>query len=197
MVSTSPVFGINPSSEDGFLGAKVSHGDISGLPRSVRWRIQLGLLKEPYSNCKLSEVTAYNREIIAQQDERFKGLVEKHVEEDQDEGEVQKEGQDVDKDMAGGVPEVDPLTAMVMEQEAIETRKAELYLKYRKEKARRKRGLTTEARIIESESEEVDRASVRKQFDYHLHQVHKGFKKMLIRSTDRFAISFNIPVGHY
>ena len=50
---------------------------------------------------------------------------------------------------------------MVMEQEAQETRKAELYLKYRKERARMKRGLSVEARVIEGEADEgVDRASV-------------------------------------
>ena len=59
---------------------------------------------------------------------------------------------------------MDPLTAMVMEQEAQETRKQELYLKYRKERARRKRGLATELsrpKIGEDDDEDgLDRAAV-------------------------------------
>jgi hypothetical protein len=50
---------------------------------------------------------------------------------------------------------------MVLEQKAQETRKAELLLKYKKERARRKRGLTTEGRYTGSdESDGIDRASV-------------------------------------
>lgn len=64
----------------------------------------------------------------------------------------------------GSPVDVDPLTAMVMEQEARETRKQELYLKYRKERARRKRGLVTELSRPTDAGEEddgLDRASVR------------------------------------
>jgi hypothetical protein len=39
---------------------------------------------------------------------------------------------------------IDPLTAMMMEQQAQETRRQELDLRYRKEKARRNRGLLSE-----------------------------------------------------
>jgi hypothetical protein len=175
---TSPFFGIVPTdSEDEHHGAMVVHGDLSDLPRSVRWRIQLGLLQDPTtvscdeitaSRCTLQDVTELNRQIILNQGERFKNLVEKHVEEQQD-GDGDKHNGDessnnnhheTDKIESNGTVDVDPLTAMVMEQEARENRKAELYLKYRKERARRKRGLSTEARIIDSESDEVDRSSV-------------------------------------
>jgi len=154
------------------------------LPRSVRWRIQLGLLQDPSAGatvantkviedekltCTLETVSAYNHDTVSAQAERFKGLVEKYVEEST---EVDNEQPSLSKSLSSEnngfngtnstaePAEIDPLTAMVMEQEALETRKAKLYLKYRKERARRKRGLTTEASIIESESDEVDRASL-------------------------------------
>jgi hypothetical protein len=139
------------------------------LPRSVRWRIQLGLLQEPTtksstSHCTLDEVTEYNRQVIAQQSEWFKALVEKHLEEEEDDDDKEEEEEHAEE-KEESVPQppsidVDPLTAMVMEQQAQETRKAELYLKYRKERARMKRGLAVEARVIESENDQVDRASV-------------------------------------
>lgn len=178
-MNTLPLVGIVPTvSEDESHGEKVVTGDLSSLPRSVRWRILLGLLNEPTTShgdlrqgqdgaCTLKSVEDYNRGIIAQQNERFKVLVEKHVEEDETEQDArQREERSSLNDASaagqglGKAHEVDPLTFMVMEEEARETRKAELYLKYRKEKARRKRGLTTEAKIIDSESDEVDRASV-------------------------------------
>jgi hypothetical protein len=157
-------------SEEEQQGLKVSiQGDISALPRSVRWRIQLGLLQEPTtksstSHCTLDEVTEYNRQVIAQQSEWFKALVEKHLEEEEDDDDKEEEEEHAEE-KEESVPQppsidVDPLTAMVMEQQAQETRKAELYLKYRKERARMKRGLAVEARVIESENDQVDRASV-------------------------------------
>ena len=147
--------------------------DWSNLPRSVRWRLQLGILAEPsiqQQDLTLDVLLQHNQSKISDLGEKFKELVAKHVEEDEelvegDDSNNSGNGQDGggnDGDTAANskTPEIDPLTAMVMEEEARETRKAELYLKYRKERARRKRGLTTEARIIESESDEVDRASV-------------------------------------
>jgi hypothetical protein len=162
-------------SEDEQHGALVVTGDLSALPRSVRWRIQLGLLQDPSltiapRSCTLEDVTELNRQMIINQGERFKYLVEKYVEEDVNENDNNNSGDETNNNnnkgndtaaAASTSAMLDPLTAMVMEEEARETRKAELYLKYRKERARRKRGLSTEARIIESESgDEVDRASV-------------------------------------
>jgi hypothetical protein len=154
------------ASEEETQGRKVLHGDLSGLPRSVRWRIQLGLLQEPPSSViSLEEVTECNRLLVDQQNDRFKKMVEQHLEEEEPtEDANNSEKQAVASDIS---PEtdvnqmLDPLTAMVMEQEAQETRKAELYLKYRKERARMKRGLAVEARVMEGDSDEVDRASVR------------------------------------
>ena len=187
-------------SEEEQQGVRTNGEHLTSLPRSVRWRIQLGLLQDPTAttttntttnnnngnnddkiSCTLETVTEYNSEIIAKQGERFKELVEKHVEEtegvDATKNEQQQQqqpnnnvssssGNNNNNNNNATIDDTakfafDPLTAMVMEQEAQETRKAELYLKYRKERARRKRGLTTEARVIESENDEVvDRASV-------------------------------------
>ncbi|KAG7366657.1 Rab-GTPase-TBC domain containing protein [Nitzschia inconspicua] len=154
-------------SEEEQQGLKVHlQGDISALPRSVRWRIQLGLLQEPITkssncHCTLEEVTEYNRSVIAQQTEWFKSLVERHLEEDEQKQEEKEEStKEASAPSGSEVADIDPLTAMVMEQQAQETRKAELYLKYRKERARMKRGLAVEGRVIESESDEVDRASL-------------------------------------
>mmetsp|Transcript_14878 Transcript_14878/g.41426 ORF Transcript_14878/g.41426 Transcript_14878/m.41426 type:complete len:656 (+) Transcript_14878:96-2063(+) len=175
---TSQVGMIVPTvSEEEQQGVRTNGEHLALLPRSVRWRIQLGLLRDPTSSdenhsniyeegghrCSLQAVLEYNRDVVVQQAERFKELVGKHVEEKLDEGENSEhtDSNDLDNSNASAKPsEIDPLTAMLMEQEAQETRKAELYLKYRKERARRKRGLATEARVIESDSDEVDQASL-------------------------------------
>jgi hypothetical protein len=140
-----------------------NHFSAPKFPRSVTWRIQLGLLKGGGSS--LEEIYQQNKEIIAQQHKRFQELVEKHVEmEDEEEeqhvndaqqGIVQKKQEET------VVDDMDPLTAMVQETEQRETRKKELYLKYRKERARRKRGLNVEAQAQGEESDGIDRASVR------------------------------------
>ena len=113
----------------------------------------------------LEEIVAENQELVQQQSTRFERLMEKHVVEEKEEEEQPSTTskpspqQDPTPDPA---PEYDPLTAMVMENEAKETRKQELYLRYRKERARRKRGLTTEAQPHGEECDGIDRASVRK-----------------------------------
>lgn len=98
-----------------------------------------------------------NERNIAKQNSRFQEFVTKYIE-------IEEEEETIPPEVAEGpnppVADVDPLTAMMMEQEARETRKAELYLKYRKEKARRKRGLTSEAAEGEGEDDGIDRASL-------------------------------------
>ena len=145
-----------------------------GLPRSVRWRIQLGLLVDPSQmdptvttfssetdTAYLESVFQWNQDTISQQTTRFHQLMEQYVEEEMtpEEEEAAAAAADMDKQPAE-VEVLDPLTAMVMEQEARETRKAELLLKYRKERARRKRGLTAEAGYVGEDSDGIDRASV-------------------------------------
>jgi len=138
------------------------------LPRSVRWRIYLKIYELPVLNTMttpslfLSAIQQHNAFVIQQHQQRYQQLVEKYVGEEEEE---QEDGEADDihygKSTSVPVPEIDPLTAMLMEQKAEESRKAELLLKYKKERARRKRGLTTEARHIGDESDGgVDRASV-------------------------------------
>mmetsp|Transcript_8931 Transcript_8931/g.22540 ORF Transcript_8931/g.22540 Transcript_8931/m.22540 type:complete len:697 (+) Transcript_8931:37-2127(+) len=149
--------------------------DWSALPRSIRWRLQLGILSEPPpavtpQQLDLESVLKHNQPTVKEINDKFKELVTNHVEvEEENDDDDDENGGDNNStnetsaaaSTGGGAAIIDPLTAMVMEEEARETRKAELYLKYRKERARRKRGLTTEARIIESECDEVvDRASL-------------------------------------
>ena len=170
-------------SEEEQQGMRTNGEHLASLPRSVRWRIQLGLLKDPsaYDSvtnannngdgegiCNVEMVFENNRDVIQQQEDRFKNLVQKYVEETTDVGNDEHatpplSPEEIGFDSANSTAkpaEIDPLTAMVMENEAQEMRKAELYLKYRKERARMKRGLATEARVIESESDGVDQASV-------------------------------------
>jgi len=172
-------------SEEEQQGVRTNGDHLASLPRSVRWRIQLGLLQDPSAEdtvantikngdekhiCNLETVLAYNHDVIFKQAERFKGLVEKYIEETTEVDNEQPSlspssssennaAQPAESDPSTAA-EIDPLTAMVMEKEAQEKRKSELYLKYRKERARRKRGLTTEDRVTENESDEVDRASL-------------------------------------
>ena len=147
-------------SEDEQQGKRRRAEHLSMIPRSVRWRIQLGLLTDPTFlgkgvPVKIKNVLECNREKVKECDDLFKELVKKYLE----------EAEEVDKTNGrntGSKTEVDidPLTSFVKEEEARESKKAQLYLKYRKERARRKRGLSTEARFVESESDEVDRDSV-------------------------------------
>jgi hypothetical protein len=142
-----------------------NHFSAPKFPRSITWRIQLGLLKGGGSS--LEEIYQQNQETILQQHKRFQELVEKHVEmEDEEEQQQQhvnvaEQGPVQNKQGETVVDDMDPLTAMVKENEQRETRKQELYLKYRKERARRKRGLNVEAQAYGEESDGIDRASVR------------------------------------
>ena len=142
--------------------------DLSGVPRSIRWRIQLGVyqsvdpstlaeqnpLDKLSTNELLDLIYEANKESVRKHNERFQSLLEKYVEEEVVDLQHEQEA------VANVAPEIDPLTAMVMEQQAIENRKQELLLKYKKERARRKRGLSTEGRHIGDESDGIDRASV-------------------------------------
>ena len=196
--SPSQVGMIAPTvSEEEQQGVRTNGEHLSSLPRSVRWRIQLGLLQDPSTDDNAANsnkdgddkriynvefVFERNRDAIAKQEERFKGLVEKYVGETMEKETSQHVSPSFSSETNGldganntvKPGDIDPLTAMVMEKEAQETRKAELYLKYRKERARMKRGLATEARVIESESDEVDRASVSIDFDVRHGSVKSG-----------------------
>ena len=149
---------------------------LDGLPRSVRWRIQLGILSwspdDPTTQPTLDSIYKLNTALIAQQNDKFHELMGKYVHEEEDRSESHddkglpssNDGCETGEsgETSGFASDVDPLTAMVMEQEGRERRKQELYLKYRKERARRKRGLATELShpAVESEDDGLDHSSV-------------------------------------
>ena len=72
-------------SEEEQQGARINGVHLSTLPRSVRWRIQLGLLQDPCEAnnennakdiiCNLETVTDCNHDTIFKQSERFKYLL--------------------------------------------------------------------------------------------------------------------------
>lgn len=148
----------------------MTKSSLAELPRSVRWRIQLGSLIEPQtvdddslSATPLETVFKFNERIIQEQNARFQEFVRKYVEVEVEERD--EEGQESEENnQNSAAAEIDPLTAMVMEQEARESKKAELMLKYRKEKARRKRGLApSEVNKNVGDTDEhdgIDRASL-------------------------------------
>lgn len=133
------------------------------LPRSIRWRLQLGLWILPDREndqeqlWTLQEILDHNREIIEQQRQGYSQLLLQFEEEDgvnqgelnvqhapdEKTGSVKEEANDQVDDISSN-PEVDPLTALLREREAQEERLHDLDLKYRKDKARRKRGVYQE-----------------------------------------------------
>ena len=141
-------------------------GNLSDLPRSLRWRIQLGLfvdpaVEDPTVSTSLEACWQWNSTTVTQQNERFKGLMEKYIEEEEEVMNQTAEQSVQGSSSPPAVSDIDPLTAMVREQEERESRKAELYLKYRKEKARRKRGLATDGGYTgDGENDGIDTASV-------------------------------------
>ena len=154
MASTTPV------------ASSSSSEPIIQLPRSIVWRLRLGLLQSAASaadasttaTATLNDVIRANRQTL--QDEQteyeqwqtsyqhhFSSVGEKSTEKDIS----TEEGLGVTEDAAVTAPAIvtataseqdeDPLTAMLQEQEAQEGRRRALDLKYRKEKARQKRGI--------------------------------------------------------
>lgn len=105
----------------------------------------------------LETVLEANGEQILKQNDRYQDLVSRYMDVEVEEEQVNEQDQG---QHAQSAAEIDPLTAMVMEKEAHESRKAELYLKYRKEKARRNRGLATEARVVQEDTDGVDQAAL-------------------------------------
>lgn len=168
--------------------------DGSLLPRSIRWRIQLGLLQVPEDldgadPALLNSLTELNRTRVEEQRAHYDALLEKHfasirpIEEEEEESlpEAQEEPTVEEEDL------LDPLTAMVMEQEAREKRRKELDLKYRKERARRNRGMSVEAEDDDKWKDES--FSVNEFFDnFRLFAPLRDFKTLtiLVISVVRF-----------
>jgi hypothetical protein len=122
--------------------------DGPSLPRSIRWRLQLGLLALPSSEkdaWSTEELYAHNASLLRDQRTRYQQLVEKyevHHESTTEEEEDKPEAALAERsDEAATAAALDPLTAIVREQEAQAKRRRELELKYRKERARRNRGI--------------------------------------------------------
>jgi hypothetical protein len=123
--------------------------DGPSLPRSIRWRLQLGLLALPSSEkdaWSTEELYTYNASLLHDQRTRYQELVEKY--EVHQESTTEEEEEDKPEaalaersDEATTAAALDPLTAIVREQEAQAKRRRELELKYRKERARRNRGI--------------------------------------------------------
>ena len=125
------------------------------LPRSIRWRLQLGLWKlmhkdEGEQEWSLQELNDFNKDLVKEQRDEYCRLVQRLREEEQKQIELEKQEKEkrAKEDplammSAGENADVDPLTAMMLQQEAQEKRLQKLELKYRIERARRKHGLQT------------------------------------------------------
>lgn len=125
------------------------------LPRSVRWRMQLGLLKYPESEIgwTTEDLHAYNEQVLKQQRAAYRDLCD-HYELDlvEDENGFVKQADQQEEVLSEDEEDVDPLTMMVMDIEKKEKRRQELELKYRKEKALRKRGVAVD-KVINDDSD--------------------------------------------
>ena len=156
------------------------------LPRSIRWRMQLGQLKYQESDIgwTTDELNIYNREFMKQQRTIYQGLCENYerkgvgflqdengfvVQQDEDDDDDDQPDDNNHNDNGDGDPnQVDPLTMMVMDIEKKEKRRQELDLKYRKERALRKRGATVETVLDDdSDGDRFDTYSVRLKISTH------------------------------
>lgn len=153
--------------------------DPSLLPRSIRWRLQLGLLALPNNDdesnenvCSTNELYEYNSSLLHDQRTRYHDLVEKYevhaVSTDQggrvDETPAASVFPDINETTAAAL---DPLTAIVREQEAQAKKRQELELKYRKERARRNRGMAYQGENSESPTNNGAADAVRECLIYH------------------------------
>jgi hypothetical protein len=168
----------------------------SKLPRSVTWRLLLGLLRSPTGtsssmDVSLDQVLDCNDELLQEEVshyEQLQALYQPHLKQEQSQqyqGEAvavlsdhDSQGQDAtatttnisllpQDPLNASAAAFDPLTAMMMEQQAQESRRQELDLRYRKEKARRNRGLSEPGSkaVVEddgdAEAKKLDRETVR------------------------------------
>lgn len=159
--------------------------DGPSLPRSIRWRLQLGVWRLPDSSRVVAQTTDFqsdstpappppsplyvlqeiveaNRDLMEAQRRSYEllvqelqELVQEHAEQEAKQQAKQEEAastetlevafpntpSDDDDEDSNGMVMVDPLTAMALERDAQEERLQNLDLKYRTERARRKRGM--------------------------------------------------------
>lgn len=165
--------------------------DLDAMPRSVVWRIRLGLMSREETQTTLSfeEVIQHNFSLLHDQFQEYEALRETYSdhlvardlqdveqEEEEQEDENGQDEQDVGASDSKDGPNngsndasaaVDPLTAMLIQQQAEEDRKQALDLRYRKERALRKRGFanasTRGEKSVEEETEKkrMDQGTVR------------------------------------
>lgn len=168
--------------------------DGPSLPRSIRWRLQLGVWKLPDSSrvvpqtadyypdtdtppptpsplYVLEEIVESNHDLIEAQRRSYDVLVQELQQLVQEHAAHQEAilataeetssietlevafpttQSDDDDEETDDMVMVDPLTAMALERDANEQRLQHLDLKYRKERARRKRGMQTEDGVMNS-----------------------------------------------
>jgi hypothetical protein len=123
----------------------IDNSSILSLPRSFRWRVQLRVLS---SIAQEWDVT------LAQQRDHFVKLVDQYPFPDA-RNESNHPSSAAENSINEGT-DMDPLTAMVMAETKQQERLHQLEMKYRKEKALRKRGMAVEKRVIEDEAVDSD-----------------------------------------
>lgn len=143
------------------------------LPRSLIWRLRLGLLKSP-SEMALEDVIRHNTELLQEEQSHYEKLqatykdhltktttrIDPNADNSEDEAEEEEleelppELDPLQATTSSEAAALDPLTAMLQEQQAQEDRRQELDLRYRKERARRKRGLATDAKVVVADCDE-------------------------------------------
>jgi len=135
------------------------------IPRSIRWRMQLGILQYPPNNNNewtMEELSSYNETKVLQQRRTFSELRHTYCDEldmtsnvdrttDTTNGEKELTP---NEDNAASNDDIDPLTQMVLDMERKEQRLQQLEVKYRKERALRNRGVTLEPKIVLDDEED-------------------------------------------
>lgn len=117
------------------------------MNRSILWRIQLGVLSNDRSTHGAS---------IEDSVSRYEEILARYPFPSIDANEPPSSLND-----AAPSPDLDPLTALLVEEEEKSTRRQEMDLKYRREKARKKRGLGAEGDSCSvAEDEQYDEAEV-------------------------------------
>jgi hypothetical protein len=103
--------------------------DGPSLPRSIRWRLQLGLLRLPDAEdpVSLDDLYEFNASLLQEQRARYDNLVEKHEPVSRGLVQVEVPEEETETDAPPEEPPamdmmLDPLTTMVQEQEAKQKR---------------------------------------------------------------------------
>ncbi|CAB9525629.1 TBC1 domain family, member 5 [Seminavis robusta] len=193
--------------------------NFSKLPRSVTWRLLLGLIKSPSQNTailQLEDVIQFNNQLLQEEVSnyaRLKELYTPHLNETDAPiapaaNSTKTTGDDpIETPEANKPPPTapdssldffDPLTAMMMEQQAQEVRRQELDLAYRKEKARRNRGLSDPGgKVIEDDvdadgAKKLDREAL-SIIDKDLHRLPKPSVTEVVEGGFSITTTWDTP----